>query len=332
MASFSTVHDCISSVLDEDGDFSIPSTRNQSVKSLARKILGSESGEETLQAFENTLLRRLCDVLKASASSTKFSERKRRLWSEFHTLRSTELKEMWHTFLQNAAISTEEADPLLMQYVFEKMFESVLQTHFCNETSEYNLAELTVSEHNALRYAAGYAAGYVPRALIGKMSRGSHPYKDTFLQCLSSMGEKGTSSGTDDIQAFTKQWLTSVNRGGLTFVSDEVYVLFYQMEIKIRRHLYDLTSKKCINKVTVIEDIAMDDEVLFQWCLISTDIDDESASQELLCKIVEQWLTIRGFSTAGAYVEYYKQCNKKNLKKSTGLRRGLKRKHTEVEE
>ncbi len=47
--------------------------------------------------------------------------------------------------------------------------------------------------------------------------------------------------------------------------------------------------------------------------------------------IVDLWLTIRGFSTAGAYVEYYKQCNKKSTTKATGLRRGLKRKHNKDE-
>ena len=48
------------------------------------------------------------------------------------------------------------------------------------------------------------------------------------------MGEKGKSSGTDNIiQAFTKQWLTSVNRGGLTFVSDEVYVRTVQIRCKV---------------------------------------------------------------------------------------------------
>ena len=47
--------------------------------------------------------------------------------------------------------------------------------------------------------------------------------------------------------------------------------------------------------------------MLFHWRLISTDIDDEAASQEVLQKIVKVWLIIRGFSTVGAYIEYYKQ-------------------------
>ena len=75
------------------------------------------------------------------------------------------------------------------------------------------------------------------------------------------MGDKGESGEIDTVQAFTKRWLLSVNRGGLTFVSDEVYTLFYQMEMKMRKHLHELTSKKHV-------DVAVDDDVLFQWCLI----------------------------------------------------------------
>ena len=99
------------------------------------------------------------------------------------------------------------------------------------------------------------------------------------------------------------------------------------MKKKMRNNLIELITKK---HIAVIEEVASDDDVLFHWCLISTDIDDEAASQELLRKIVKLWLTIRGFSTAGAYIEYYKKCMVKGVKKNTSLCRGLKRKHGEI--
>ncbi len=83
--------------------------------------------------------------------------------------------------------------------------------------------------------------------------------------------------------------------------------------------------------MAVIDEVVSDDELQFHWCLISMDIDDEDASQELLSKIVQLWLTIRGFSTAGAYVEYYKHCRKRSTKKTAGLRKSLKRKRAELE-
>ena len=75
----------------------------------------------------------------------------------------------------------------------------------------------------------------------------------------------------------------------------------------------------------MLTEITADDSVQFHWCIISANI---AASQELLCMVAEMWLTIRGFSIAGSYVEYFKQCNKASNKKKS-LRKGLKRKHEE---
>ena len=49
---------------------------------------------------------------------------------------------------------------------------------------------------------------------------------------------------------------------------------------------------------------------------------NESASF-LLKMIVEHWVTVRGFSYAGAFIEKYKQRNKQTLEKSKGLRKKL---------
>lgn len=94
---------------------------------------------------------------------------------------------------------------------------------------------------------------------------------------------------------------------------------------QIRQYLPKLISEKNC-KDGIVSEIVDDEDILFQWCLISTDIEDEAASQELLNMVTRLWLTIRGFSYSGAYVECYKQLTKVPLKKATGLRRGLKRK------
>ncbi len=124
------------------------------------------------------------------------------------------------------------------------------------------------------------------------------------------MGYKGAAPAEESFQKFTKRWVTAVNRGGLFFVKDEVYLVFFEMENKMRKHLVKLVSQRKLDKAAVIEDIMSDDDIHFFWCLISTEVDDETASQELLRMIVDLRLTIQGFSTAGAYVEYYKQCNR----------------------
>ena len=50
---------------------------------------------------------------------------------------------------------------------------------------------------------------------------------------------------------------------------------------------------------------------------------EETAAEELFKMIVAHWITLRGFSFAGALLEKYKQLNKKNVQKSKGVRKQL---------
>lgn len=61
-----------------------------------------------------------------------------------------------------------------------------------------------------------------------------------------------------------------------------------------------------------------DEEVLFAWEIASVELDDKTGTI-LLKMIVQQWLTIRGFSFAGAFIEQYKNTTKKGLQQSKAL-------------
>ena len=64
------------------------------------------------------------------------------------------------------------------------------------------------------------------------------------------------------------------------------------------------------------------ESVQFIWCSISADWDDNSSSQ-VLDSMVAEWVKIRGFSLAGAWVEKYKAANKKTTQKSKGVQKQL---------
>ena len=49
-------------------------------------------------------------------------------------------------------------------------------------------------------------------------------------------------------------------------------------------------------KAEMIASVLSNENIQFYWSMLSTDIQDEQSSQDLLCEIVELWLTIRGFS------------------------------------
>ncbi len=63
----------------------------------------------------------------------------------------------------------------------------------------------------------------------------------------------------------------------------------------------------------------------FHWSMLCIDL-DQSESEVVLLEIVQLWLTICGFSTAGTCVEQYKKLTKEGTKKSAGLRKTLKKK------
>ena len=78
---------------------------------------------------------------------------------------------------------------------------------------------------------------------------------------------------------------------------------------------------------TIISAVASDDDVQFFWTMLSVDIDGEEQAVKLLREIIGLWVTIRGFSIAGTWMEQYLHATK-GTSKSKGLRKELKRKST----
>ena len=74
------------------------------------------------------------------------------------------------------------------------------------------------------------------------------------------------------------------------------------------------------------------DSVMMQWELVGVELERER-SEILLKLIVNEWITLRGFSFATGLVELYKQANRQSLQKSKGLRSKLStKKKDKVEE
>ena len=56
---------------------------------------------------------------------------------------------------------------------------------------------------------------------------------------------------------------------------------------------------------TIITAVANNDIVQFFWTMLSVDIDGEEQVVKLLKEIIGLWVTIRGFSIAGTWMEQY---------------------------
>ena len=57
----------------------------------------------------------------------------------------------------------------------------------------------------------------------------------------------------------------------------------------------------------VVKAVSKDTDIQFHWSMVSVDIADEQHAIQLLKAITGLWVTICGFSIAGAWLEDYKQ-------------------------
>ena len=122
----------------------------------------------------------------------------------------------------------------------------------------------------------------------------------------------------------TRQWITSVDRGGLTKVTDEAFQCFCDIEIAIRRYLKVNNTRDMNEQFSkkVIDGVLNDENLLFNWCFAAGCIDQEIADQ-CLEKIVQKWFVIRGFSFAKSLMEMYKQASRKGTDKAKPLRSSI---------
>ena len=114
-----------------------------------------------------------------------------------------------------------------------------------------------------------------------------------------SIGD-GVSSSSE-----SERWMGMINRGGLWTISDQAYDIFLIMEEEIRR-MYALASNKQWCASTCSEAILRNDDLCFQWCIVAAAIEHDS-SELLLQKIVDLYVTVRGFAFATSCLEMFKQ-------------------------
>ena len=162
---------------------------------------------------------------------------------------------------------------------------------------------MTREEENALRYVAGYTC----RKVCNKIQSSSLENKDDLIICVNDMcGREVNEEGTED-------WLNAIDRGGLWHVNDQTYSLFYTLEYLVRAyfavHAHTAGSKQALTAI-----LESNEDVRFQWCMITASIDDKDAT-ELLHRLIELYITIRRFSFATSCVEFYKTSHKKSLQK-----------------
>ena len=188
---------------------------------------------------------------------------------------------------------------------------------------ERNLAQVynqnldqSSEEENAVRYASGYVAMKLRKEFMKKESEKAAE----FVECLSNMAIEGEES---DYYVYTMEWLKTVDRGGLFYVSESTFLFFRAVELATQAFLPNhLHSSSESSRKGLQDKIIADEDVQFYWSMVSVDLQDE-VSSELLQHIIDLWVKMRGFALTSAWMEAYKRASQKTTKGKKGLRKQL---------
>ena len=314
-----------------DSEFCDSSERCAAAKEEVRNFLHAIQEDSVLQIFDEfasnllkTLEKHFFAFISGGRCCRSTNVQKEKIWSEFHKLRLNELPKLWRD-LSSKHDMLPNLSPLVCQYVSRRLYTNIIKSHFCESSQSIptnsDVPELTTDEESIIRYAAGY----VSFKLLKKYEKASSDFAVSAVECLSAMAIDGEESS---LLEYTTRWTALVNRGGLFEINDATYMLFRSIEMKVRAYMFTMfrssTSNSEDQREAAIKAVSNSTDVQFHWSMVSVDITDEQHAIRLLKEIVGLWVTIRGFSIAGAWLEQYKQASKSSVSKSKSLRKGLK--------
>ena len=90
-------------------------------------------------------------------------------------------------------------------------------------------------------------------------------------------------------------------------MNDGAVSFFLQLEKLIRAELVTLRPHShTSSKEDIIDRICTNESIDFHWSVLAIDLSAED-STELLSEVVKLWLTVRGHSISGTWLEQYKR-------------------------
>lgn len=173
-------------------------------------------------------------------------------------------------------------------------------------------------------------AGYVSVKLLKKYRRRSKnptvalKYK-LFCQVLKRMKATEQPGEPDSVLAYSTIWQELIDRGGLYHISDDTFQLIESIEMVVRQH-FDIPTVRLLTPgidcyKAVYEEALDTSTIMARWERIAEDIPHkyELYSLQLLSKITELWVTIRGHSFAKGFNMKFEK-----VKYQQGTRKSLK--------
>lgn len=239
-----------------------------------------------------------------------------KLWQSYFYIRSKEtFINRWTVFLCSA--NSPVGSPVLYQHLTDLVFKELLHLKYsvvAKDPENASTSPLTYNEVNALRYAAGYVCRHIRK----KVEASNHPLKEEMVLSLMTMVKEKS----DTTSGPCEEWTDLADRGGLWHIRENTHSFFLCLEEETRVHLQSLLTETN-KKQKIIQELIDNENVQFYWLIVGADFEEENEAvhSELLKRIVELFVTMRGFSYASAWLEKYKQGAKKGTQKSKSLRK-----------
>ena len=337
MDNLATVRSAIT-LISSRKELAINTARTEMLKQYAHKlsvIVDKEENQKIFAEFSVNLIDTLNSTLEMKEPAI-VQKLKENIWIEYAAIRANKLPELWNNFLASINCSNLGNDPLLTELVNEQIFEGLLEKVFKIYDSKptSTIASVRIGtnfskdEENVIRYACGY----VVRKLMQKfLNQKNNEIKGAaFVESLSRMrADHEDNASLTSFLEYTRDWIATVNRGGLYEVNDDVYLLMKEIEATMQGELvYHLKRSTIMSEGSTKEKITnlvlQSSNVSFYWDILTGDIHNEEWRTELLTHIIALWLTIRGFSISMEWMEEYKCIMGMDNKKKKGLRKELK--------
>lgn len=292
---------------------------------LLQKVQSDEHKDEVLK-FSKILTSTFEEHITQVTHSVKArTSKQQKIWSSFHQLRFCKtLYSTWSQFITSLHADGLNSDNRpLQQAVFEELYKMCVEDSLSSckvEDRPTSDSPLTVDELNVVRYVGGYVA----RSLLRKYEKMNTLVALQFVDCLGEMAVDGEGGNALD---YTKIWMDKVNRGGLYPLNDQAFSLCVSIEKRTRellpKHLAQPGCNEDAFTEKVHDKVLEDDDVQFFWTLLCQETTLAEDSEALLKEFIKLWITIRGFSVAASWMQVYKDKEKKNTTKSTGLRKSI---------
>ena len=273
------------------------------------------------EVFEERLMKELKGCLPSDATSLNarsFVSFRADICRNYHSLRTSSIfVHLWSEFIKSASTHAHP-QPTFYQEVTDLLFDGIIASTLpVRPPVPSEAAAITCDDANIINYAAGY----VCRKIHSSIHRSSRPDQAELLRCVKALLKE---DDEEEAVSLSAAWVNEVDRGGLWHVREGTYMLFAAMEEEVREHFrfgaLEDSKERCREQLTTA--VTRSDEVLFHWCMLTTEI-EEIHAQTVLDMLVSLWITIRGFSFASSFLEMYKQDKKKGLQRSKALRKDI---------